>query len=183
MNPLMNDGSLNANAHDFVVAIDFGGTKIAVATADMTGSILKQARLDTNASHGAQQVLERTTVTAHGLIERTAAEVGGRCVAVGVLPVISAVATAIFVPPKSMATTKSWALALCEPSFINGFIPYLSRGQADTSASSGFSRYSSLISLGPKGQVCSTKRAQRRYATTPTATQASENNMGTRPDE
>ena len=84
MNPLMNDGSLNANAHDFVVAIDFGGTKIAVATADMTGGILKQARLDTNASHGAQQVLERTTVTAHGLIERTVAEVGGHCVAVGV---------------------------------------------------------------------------------------------------
>src|SRR6266566_9945722 len=48
--------------------------------------------------------------------------------------------------------------------------------QADTSASSGFSRYSSLISLGPKGQVCSTKRAQKRYATTPTATQASESN-------
>src|SRR5213080_3954034 len=84
MNPLMNDGSLNANAHDFVVAIDFGGTKIAVATAAMTGSILKQARLDTNASHGAQQVLERTTVSAHALIEQTVAEVGGECVAVGV---------------------------------------------------------------------------------------------------
>src|SRR2546430_17579025 len=84
MNPLMNDGSLNANAHDFVVAIDFGGTKIAVATADMTGGILKQARPDTNASHCAQQVLERTTVTAHGLIERTTAEVGGQCGAGGV---------------------------------------------------------------------------------------------------
>src|SRR5262249_24079318 len=84
MNPLMNDSSHNASVHDFVVAIDFGGTKIAVAIADMTGSILKQARLDTNASHGAQQVLERTTVTAHALIERTVAEVGGRCVAVGV---------------------------------------------------------------------------------------------------
>jgi len=88
----MNDGSHNASANDlaplareqFVVAIDFGGTKIAVATADMTGSMLKQARLDTNASHGAQQVLERTTVTTHALIERTAAEVGGQCVAVGV---------------------------------------------------------------------------------------------------
>src|SRR5437762_5406135 len=92
MNPLMNDDSLTKSARDlaslareqFVLAIDFGGTKIAVATADMTGSILKQARLDTNASHGAQQVLERTTVTAHALIERTVAEVGGHCVAVGV---------------------------------------------------------------------------------------------------
>src|SRR5260370_27708720 len=83
MNPVMNDGSYNASVHDFVVAIDFGGTKIAVATADTTGSILKQARLDTHASQGAQQVLERTLVTAHELIERTVAEAGGQCVAVG----------------------------------------------------------------------------------------------------
>jgi glucokinase len=83
MNPVMNDGSYNASVHDFVVAIDFGGTKIAVATAAMTGSILQQARLDTHAFHGAQQVLERTIVTAHALIEQTVAEVGGQCVAVG----------------------------------------------------------------------------------------------------
>src|SRR5438270_11833707 len=59
-NPLMNDDSLATSVHylaplareQFVVAIDFGGTKIAVATADMTGSILKQARLDTNAARG-----------------------------------------------------------------------------------------------------------------------------------
>jgi glucokinase len=69
---------------DFILAIDFGGTKVAVATADTTGSILKQARLDTNAFQGAQQILERTTVTAHELIDRTLAEVGGRCIAVGV---------------------------------------------------------------------------------------------------
>src|SRR5256885_302228 len=84
MNPIMNDDSLNASASDFVVAIDFGGTKVAIATADTTGSILKQARLDTNASQGAQQILERTTATAHALIERTVAEVGGQCIAVGV---------------------------------------------------------------------------------------------------
>lgn len=80
----MNDDSHHPSAHDFVIAIDFGGTKIAVATANMTGSILKQARLDTNASQGAQQILERTTVTARTLIERTMVEVGGQCVAVGV---------------------------------------------------------------------------------------------------
>ena len=74
----------HAGAHDFVVAIDFGGTKIAVATANMTGSILKQARLDTNASQGAQQILERTTSAAHGLIERTMELAGGQCVAIGV---------------------------------------------------------------------------------------------------
>src|SRR5438128_10276691 len=80
----MNDDSLTTSAHNFVLAIDFGGTKVAIATADTTGSILKQARLDTNASQGAQQILERTTATAHALIERTVAEVGGQCIAVGV---------------------------------------------------------------------------------------------------
>jgi glucokinase len=80
----MNDHSHNASAHDFVVAIDFGGTKVAIATADATGTILKQARIDTNASLGAQQLLERTIITAQALIEQTAAEVRGHCVAVGV---------------------------------------------------------------------------------------------------
>jgi glucokinase len=80
----MHDDSHDASAHDFVAAIDFGGTKVAVATADTTGSILQQAQLDTNASQGAQQILERTTVTAQALIERTLAEVAGHCVAVGV---------------------------------------------------------------------------------------------------
>ncbi|HKV57804.1 MAG TPA: ROK family protein [Ktedonobacteraceae bacterium] len=82
---MTNDDSREANTHDFVIAIDFGGTKIALATTDMTGSILKQARLDTNASQGAQQVLERTTVSAQALIERTASEVGGQCVEIGVV--------------------------------------------------------------------------------------------------
>jgi len=80
----MNDDSHNASACDFVVAIDFGGTKVAIATADTMGSILQQARIDTNASQGAQQILERTTVTAQALIERTAPEVAGHCLAVGV---------------------------------------------------------------------------------------------------
>ena len=80
----MDDDSSTIRAHNFVLAIDFGGTKVAVATADMEGSILKQARLDTHASQGAQQLLERTTGTAQALIERTMEEVGGQCVAVGV---------------------------------------------------------------------------------------------------
>jgi glucokinase len=80
----MNEGSDKASTNDFVLAIDFGGTKVAVASADMAGRILKQARLDTNAAQGAEQVLERTIAAALGLIERTAPEVGGRCIAVGV---------------------------------------------------------------------------------------------------
>src|SRR3989440_2206657 len=84
MNPIMNDDSLNATAHDFVVAIVFGGTMAAIPPADTTGSILQQARIDTNPGQGAQQLLERTTVTARALIEGTVVEVGGQCVAVGV---------------------------------------------------------------------------------------------------
>src|SRR6266446_6542544 len=84
MNSFMDVGSDNASTHDVVVAVDLDSTKIAVATEDMTGSLLKQAPLDTNASHRAQQILERTTVTARALIERTVAEVGGKCVAAGV---------------------------------------------------------------------------------------------------
>lgn len=80
----MNDNSHNAGIQDFVVAIDFGGTKVAIATADMAGTILQQARIDTNASQGAQQLLERTTVTAQALIDRTSVEEGGHCVSAGV---------------------------------------------------------------------------------------------------
>jgi glucokinase len=80
----MNNGSHGTSSRDFVLAIDFGGTKTAVASADMTGSILRQSRLDTNAAGGAQQLLERTSAAARELIERTAAEVGGQCAAVGV---------------------------------------------------------------------------------------------------
>src|SRR5258706_5993649 len=65
INKTMNDDSLTTRAHDFVLAIDFGGTKVAIATAATTGSILQQARLDTHASQGAQQLLEKTTATAH----------------------------------------------------------------------------------------------------------------------
>jgi len=70
--------------HAFIIAIDFGGTKIAIATADTAGALLRQARLDTNASHGAQQILERTTAAAQTLIAQMAEERGGSCVAVGV---------------------------------------------------------------------------------------------------
>ncbi len=82
---VMNDSSHHASAGDFVFAIDFGGTKVAIATADMTGTILRQARIDTHAEQGEQQLLERTTVAAQRLIEKTLKEVEGQCVAVGVV--------------------------------------------------------------------------------------------------
>jgi len=82
---LMPDNDMpNSNAHSFVLAIDFGGTKIAIATADTTGALLRQARLDTHASQGARQILERTTVAAQMLIAQTMEEMAGPCLAIGV---------------------------------------------------------------------------------------------------
>src|SRR5690349_19833881 len=66
-------------ASGVVAALDFGGTKIAVATATPAGEILEQERIDTEPAQGAQRALRRAMDAARGLLERT----GGRCVAVG----------------------------------------------------------------------------------------------------
>lgn len=80
----MNHTSQNVTTQDFVLAIDFGGTKIAIATADSEGQILEQARLETRAVLGAQQILERTLMSAQALIAQTMMVRGGQCVSVGV---------------------------------------------------------------------------------------------------
>jgi glucokinase len=71
------------SANDFVVAIDFGGTKIALATADLDGHILEQKRIATNASNGALQAVERSLAVAHTLITSTVEQTRGRCIAAG----------------------------------------------------------------------------------------------------
>jgi glucokinase len=68
---------------DFVVALDFGGTKLDVATASLDGEILGTERLDTDAPAGAQQALDRALASARDLIATTATTTGGRCVAAG----------------------------------------------------------------------------------------------------
>jgi glucokinase len=69
--------------NDFVIAIDFGGTKIAVATANLEGDLLEQARIETDASGGAQQAVERALTVARTLIRDTAETCNGRCLAAG----------------------------------------------------------------------------------------------------
>jgi glucokinase len=68
---------------DFVVAIDLGGTKTAVATADLGGRILAHARLQTEADLGGEQAVERALAEARACVAGTADETGGRCVAAG----------------------------------------------------------------------------------------------------
>ncbi|GHJ36701.1 ROK family protein [Streptomyces sp. TS71-3] len=69
---------------DFVLGIDVGGTKVAVATAARDGRVLRRTRIDTDASRGALQTVERALDTAERLRAETSAETGGRCLGAGV---------------------------------------------------------------------------------------------------
>jgi glucokinase len=66
----------------FVLGIDFGGTKIALATAALDGRLIDSARLDTEAHLGATQAIERAFERARELLFATARNGGGSCVAV-----------------------------------------------------------------------------------------------------
>ena len=68
-----------AGPSDFVLGIDFGGTKVALATATTAGTPVHSARLATNAAEGAMQVLDRSFACARELIAAT----DGDCIAVG----------------------------------------------------------------------------------------------------
>ena len=63
-----------------VLGIDFGGTKIALATATTTGERLRATRIETRAADGADEVMRRTLTAAH----RLAAATPGRLLAAGI---------------------------------------------------------------------------------------------------
>jgi glucokinase len=67
----------------FVVAIDFGGTKLDVATAALDGRILATERLETDAAGGADQAVERALACARRLRAETETATGARLVAAG----------------------------------------------------------------------------------------------------
>jgi predicted NBD/HSP70 family sugar kinase len=67
---------------DFVVGIDFGGTKIAIATATLDGRLMESDRIDTEAASGAVQAVDRALGRAQELLSKTATGGGGRCLAV-----------------------------------------------------------------------------------------------------
>jgi glucokinase len=68
---------------DFVLGIDFGGTKVALATAALGGDVVRSTRLATQAPDGAIQALARSLACGRDLIAATSAETGGRCLAAG----------------------------------------------------------------------------------------------------
>ena len=73
------------SSQDFVVALDFGGTKIDVAIADIHGYLMGQRRLDTIAQQGAEQAIDRALAAALDLMGQAATMTGGRCLAAGVV--------------------------------------------------------------------------------------------------
>src|ERR671933_471838 len=71
-------------AAGFVLAMDFGGTKMALATADLSGRIIEERRLPTRAARGADQAIARALDVARTLVESAAAHHGDGPAAVGV---------------------------------------------------------------------------------------------------
>src|SRR3954447_22861984 len=63
----------------FVLALDFGGTKIDVGTARLDGELILAERIQTRAEHGALQAVERALEAARDLAERT----DGDCIGAG----------------------------------------------------------------------------------------------------
>ncbi|HEX4705980.1 MAG TPA: ROK family protein [Pseudonocardiaceae bacterium] len=59
----------SARSSDLILGIDFGGTKVAVGIADRSGNLLVQRRLDTDATAGAVQAVDRTLVAAVELLD------------------------------------------------------------------------------------------------------------------
>jgi glucokinase len=68
---------------DFVLAIDFGGTKIAIGAAALDGELIAAERIETRAERGAGQAVERAVELARELTARVAETAGGACRAVG----------------------------------------------------------------------------------------------------
>jgi glucokinase len=68
---------------DFVLGIDFGGTKIAVATADADGAVLESVVVATNAADGADQAVDRAIAKARELVALTTERTGRACGAAG----------------------------------------------------------------------------------------------------
>src|SRR5689334_16828589 len=54
--------------HGLVLALDFGGTKVDVATATADGRVVASDRLPTDAANGAEQVVDRALAAAHALV-------------------------------------------------------------------------------------------------------------------
>ncbi|MHB8294995.1 MAG: ROK family protein [Acidimicrobiales bacterium] len=71
-------------AEDFVLAIDFGGTKTAAAIVTLDGRLLRCQRTETDPARGAHAAVERGLRIGRDLLERARGD-GWRCLAAGVV--------------------------------------------------------------------------------------------------
>src|SRR5690242_15324962 len=76
--------SVRVIENDFVLAFDFGGTKLAVATADAAGALLLRDTVPTLPEEGAEAALVRAVRAGEGLLSATREARGGELRAVGV---------------------------------------------------------------------------------------------------
>ena len=67
----------------FVLGIDFGGTKIAVGTANPEGELIASDRIETHAEDGADQAVKRALALGSQLVAETRAAGAGECAAAG----------------------------------------------------------------------------------------------------
>jgi glucokinase len=67
--------------HGFVLALDFGGTKIAAGAADLDGELIAADRIETEATLGAQQAVERGLELAREVRRQAGAVGAGACLA------------------------------------------------------------------------------------------------------
>jgi glucokinase len=70
---------------ELLAAVDFGGTKVALATATLDGEIVDEARFGIDAPRGAEHAVARALGAARSSIARAEAATGGACVAAGVV--------------------------------------------------------------------------------------------------
>jgi glucokinase len=75
---------MEENPAGFVLGIDLGGTKMALATARPDGMIIHRQVLATLADQGAEQAITRVIATAQQLIEQTQGELGKTLMGVGI---------------------------------------------------------------------------------------------------
>jgi glucokinase len=68
-----------------LAAVDFGGTKVALATATLDGEIVDETRFGIDAGRGAKHAVARALGAARSSIARAEAATGGACVAAGVV--------------------------------------------------------------------------------------------------
>jgi glucokinase len=104
-----------AHGHRRLLAIDVGGTKIAMAVADQTGRMLARAELSTGSVGGARQVIARLADAGHALLARRSVSPAGLTLVSAVSPGLVLEDRVLFAPHnegwESVALAKELRLA------------------------------------------------------------------------